>query len=131
MIGVPVCLRCAIWGRLGTPTALAKCPNLRQQATTLLSNSTEKPTVLKIQPTNPARLPPTGNPHLILFTLALLVFAVASQVMIVAPILRRISEQLGPFVESEQKRALTTTETAYQKGYRRKQPENAGFRAFC
>ncbi len=37
---------------------------------------------------------------------------------------------LGPFVEPEQKRALTTTETAYHKEYRRKQPENAGFRAF-
>ena len=63
---------------------------------------------MKIQPTNPARLPPTGNPHLILFTLALLVFAVASQVMIVAPILTRISEQLG--VETA---VLGTLITAY------------------
>ena len=71
-------------------------------------NTAEKPIVLKIQPTNPARLPPTGNPHLILFTLALLVFAVASQVMIVAPILTRISEQLG--VETA---VLGTLITAY------------------
>jgi len=30
------------------------------------------------------------------------------------------SKRVGPFVASEQKRAVTSAETAYQKGYRRK-----------
>jgi predicted MFS family arabinose efflux permease len=39
-----------------------------------------------------------GNPYLIIFALWLLVFAASSQVMIISPILPRISEQLGtPF----------------------------------
>lgn len=42
--------------------------------------------------------PNKGNPYLIIFALWLLVFAASSQVMIISPILPRISEQLGtPF----------------------------------
>lgn len=40
-----------------------------------------------------------GNPHLIIFALWLLLFAASSQVMIISPILPRISEQLGTPIE--------------------------------
>ncbi|MGN8226584.1 MFS transporter [Gracilimonas sp. BCB1] len=40
-----------------------------------------------------------GNPYLIIFALWLLVFAASSQVMIISPILPRISEQLGTPLE--------------------------------
>lgn len=40
-----------------------------------------------------------GNPYLIIFALWLLVFAASSQVMIISPILPRISEQLGTPIE--------------------------------
>ena len=89
LIGLVINGRINTFGRSGE-TAFSP-----MSAMALRFNTAEKPIVLKIQPTKPARLPPTGNPHLILFTLALLVFGVASQVMIVAPILTRISEQLG------------------------------------
>jgi len=40
-----------------------------------------------------------GNPYIIIFALWLLVFAASSQVMIISPILPRISEQLGTPIE--------------------------------
>ncbi len=40
-----------------------------------------------------------GNPYIIIFALWLLVFAASSQVMIISPILPRISEQLGTPLE--------------------------------
>ncbi|MEX0720726.1 MAG: MFS transporter [Balneolaceae bacterium] len=43
--------------------------------------------------------PNKGNPYLIIFALWLLVFAASSQVMIISPILPRISEQLGTPLE--------------------------------
>ncbi len=40
-----------------------------------------------------------GNPYIIIFALWLLVFAASSQVMIISPILPRISAQLGTPLE--------------------------------
>ncbi|WP_020403028.1 MFS transporter [Gracilimonas tropica] len=43
--------------------------------------------------------PQDGNPYIIIFSLWMLLFAASSQVMIISPILPRISEQLGTPVE--------------------------------